>query len=125
MNFLPISDNAARQAIDAATIWAEYLRALEAAKPYAGGMYWKREGPYEYPVKTLAGNMQQRLGPRNPDTESIHASFHARKAATEARLTSLATALDEVQRQNKALRAVCLRVDGWRADHARRPGHPC
>lgn len=44
MNYLPISDNAARQIIDASTIWAEYRKALVAAKPYVGGMYWKREG---------------------------------------------------------------------------------
>jgi hypothetical protein len=105
MNFLPVSDNAARQAIDAATIWTEYLHAQAAAKPYAGGMYWKKEGAYEYLVKTLAGKKQQRLGPRTPETEQVLASFHARKKSTEARLSSLASALDEAQRQNKALRA--------------------
>lgn len=105
MNFLPISDNAARQSIDAANLWAEYLNARVAAQPYAGGMYWKKEGVYEYLVKTLAGNKQQRLGPRSTETEHIFASFHARKEATEARLSSLAAALDEAQRQNKAVRA--------------------
>lgn len=105
MHFLPISDNAARQAIDAANVWTEFLRAQAAAQPYAGGMYWKREGSYEYLVKTLPRNKQQRLGPRSPDTEHTFASFHARKKATEQRLSSLADALDEAQRQNKALRA--------------------
>jgi hypothetical protein len=105
MNFLPISDNTARQAIDAANIWAEYLRTRAAAKPYAGGMYWKKEGTYEYLVKTLNGNKQQRLGPRSPDTEHTFETFHARKKATEARLSSLTAALDEAQRQNKAVRA--------------------
>lgn len=105
MNFPPISDNAARQAIDAANIWTEYLNALAAAKPYAGGMYWKKEGPYEYLVKTLAGNKQQRLGPRSAETEHAFETFHTGKKATEARLTSLAAALDETQRQNKAVRA--------------------
>jgi hypothetical protein len=105
MHFLPISDNAARQSIDAANIWAEYLHAQAAAQPYAGGMYWKKEGSYEYLVKTHAGNKQQRLGPRTSETEHVFASFHTRKKATEARLSSLAEALDEAQRQNKALRA--------------------
>lgn len=105
MNFLPISDNAARQAIDAATIWAAYLEARAAAKPYASGMYWKKEGAYEYLVKTLAGNKQQRLGPRSAETEHIFETFHSRKKTTEDRLSSLATALDEAQRQNKAVRA--------------------
>ena len=105
MNFLPISDNAARQAIDAATIWVAYLEASAAAKPYASGMYWKKEGAYEYLVKTLSGNKQQRLGPRSAETEPIFETFHSRKKPTEVRLSSLATALDEAQRQNKAVRA--------------------
>lgn len=105
MNYLPISDNAARQAIDAFNIWAVYLEACAAAKPYSGGMYWKKEGGYVYLVKTLAGNKQQRLGPRSDETEKVFESFHARKKATEQRLSSLAVALDEAQRQNKAVRA--------------------
>lgn len=56
MNFVPISDNAARQSIDAINIWTEYQNAKAAAQHYAGGMYWKKEGAYEYLVKTLAGN---------------------------------------------------------------------
>lgn len=104
MKLLTISDNAARQAIDAANLWAEYLHAQSAAQPYGGGMYWKKEGSYEYLVKTLAGNKQQRLGARSSDTEHIYTSFHARKQAIEARLASLAAALGEAQRLNKAVR---------------------
>lgn len=105
MNHLPISDNAARQIIDASTIWAEYLKALALAKPYTGGMYWKREGPYEYLVKTRAGNKQERMGARSEQTERIYDEFHKHKAAQEARLSSLVDALVEAQRQNKALKA--------------------
>jgi hypothetical protein len=104
MNFLPISENAARQAIDSSTIWTEYLKALDAARPYAGGMYWKKEGAYEYLVKTMAGNKQQRLGARSTETERTYAAFHEHKRSTEQRLSSLSQALDEAQRQNKALR---------------------
>ncbi|MBK1683124.1 GSU2403 family nucleotidyltransferase fold protein [Rhodoferax fermentans] len=105
MRFLPISDNTARQAIDSANIWSEYLNALDAAKPYSGGMYWKKEGAYEYLVKTLAGNKQQRLGARSLESEHIYAAFHARKKTTTERLSCLAAALDEAQRLNKAVRA--------------------
>lgn len=38
MKFIPMSDNAARQAIDASNIWTEYQRAKAAVKPYVGGM---------------------------------------------------------------------------------------
>ena len=105
MNYLPISDNAARQSIDAATIWAEYLKALGLARPYAGGMYWKKEGGYEYLVKTYARNRQERMGARSAQTEQIYNAFRKHKAATQGRLDSLTTALIETQRQNKALKA--------------------
>ena len=105
MNYLPISDNAARQIIDATTVWAEYLKAITAARPYAGGMYWKKEGLYEYLVKTYAGNKQERMGARAAQTEKIYDEFHKHKVAKEARLSSLSDALIEAQRQNKALKA--------------------
>lgn len=105
MNFVPISDNAARQSIDAINIWTEYQNAKAAAQHFAGGMYWKKEGAYEYLVKTLAGNKQHRMGPRTEATERVFASFFARKIAAKNRLSSLAEALDEAQRQNKAVRA--------------------
>ncbi len=104
MNYLPISDNAARQTIDASTVWAEYLKALTAARPYAGGMYWKREGAYEYLVKTYSGNRQERVGARSEKTENIYVDFHKNKVAREGRLSSLTAALAETQRQNKALK---------------------
>lgn len=105
MNYLPISDNAARQIIDASTIWAEYLKARASAQPYAGGMYWKKEGGYEYLVKTYARNRQERMGARSTQTENIYEEFHKHKATREGRLDSLAAALNETQRQNKALKA--------------------
>jgi len=105
MNYLPISDNAARQIIDATTIWTEYLKARASARPYSGGMYWKKEGSYEYLVKTYAGNRQQRMGARSAQTETIYDEFHKHKAAKENRLSSLTDALIEAQRQNKALKA--------------------
>ena len=105
MDYLPISDNAARQVIDATTIWAEYLKALTAARPYAGGMYWKKEGLYEYLVKTHTKNQQERMGARSAQTEKIYTEFHKHKIAKESRLTSLTAALTETQRQNKALKA--------------------
>ena len=104
MNYLAISDNAARQVIDAATIWAEFLKSFASAKPYAGGMYWKKEGAYEYLVKTHTGNKQERMGGRTAQTEKIYNEFHKHKAAKEARLASLTNALIETQRQNKALK---------------------
>lgn len=71
-------------------------------------MYWKRQGPYEYLVRTSVDNRQQRLGPRSPETEAIHDAFMARKQAEMSRLASLRAALEETQRLNRAMRAGCV-----------------
>lgn len=105
MDYIPLSDNAARQVIDSTTIFDEFVRVKARARPYAGGMYWKRQGEYEYLVKTLPDNRQRRVGPRSPETEKIHEEFTVRKRELEARLKSLRAALTDAERLNKALKA--------------------
>jgi hypothetical protein len=69
-------------------------------------MYWKREGDYEYLVKTKPRRRtQERLGRRSQKTEQIFADFTQRKRALEERLASLRTALTEAERMNKAVKA--------------------
>lgn len=104
MDYLPLSDNAARQLIDSATIFDEFVRVQALARRYAGGMYWKRQGDYEYLVKTQPDNRQQRIGARSAETETIYAEFTTRKKDTETRLKSLRAALTDAERLNKALR---------------------
>ena len=104
MNYLPLSDNAARQAIDGVAIHQEWLRAAQSARQVAGGMYFKREGDYEYLVKTSPDNRQQRLGRRAPDTEATYQAFMTAKHQAEARKRSLDDALREAERMNKALK---------------------
>lgn len=104
MDFLPIPDSAARQFIDSVTVFDEYLRTRHQAAQYAGGMYWKAQGPYEYLVKTQRDNRQERIGPRSEQTETIYKDFTERKAAVEGRLKTLRSALTDAQRLNKALK---------------------
>jgi hypothetical protein len=105
MDYIPLSDNAARQTIDSATIFEEFLRVEKQARNYAGGMYWKRQGEYEYLVKTNRANRQTRIGPRSPETEAVYQSFTEHKRNVESRLKSLRQALTEAERLNKALKA--------------------
>lgn len=105
MDFIPLSDNAARQVIDSTTVFDEFCRVRAQARSYAGGMYWKRQGEYEYLVKTQADNRQQRIGPRSEQTERAYAEFTTRKQALEERLRSLRAALTDAERMNKALKA--------------------
>jgi hypothetical protein len=104
MDWIPISDNAARQWIDSSTIFEEHALTRFKAKSYAGGMYWKKQGGYEYLVKTSLDNRQQRIGPRSPEMELIFREFNAKKSAIEERLLSLRNALREAERLNKALK---------------------
>jgi hypothetical protein len=105
MDYLPLSDNTARQIIDATTLFDEFNRTQALARKYAGGMYWKQQDKYQYLVKTTPDNRQHRLGPRSAETERIHDEFTAAKSAAEARLKSLKQALVEAERLNKALKA--------------------
>lgn len=104
MLFLPLSDNAARQFIDAVGIFQEWRRATAEARRHAGGMYFKREGDYEYLVKTAPDNRQQRLGRRNAETEATYRAFTEGKREAEARARALSAALAETERLNKALK---------------------
>jgi hypothetical protein len=104
VNHLPLSDNAARQAIDAEAIFLEWQRVAQEAKKFAGGMYFKREGTHEYLVKTSPDNRQTRLGPRNDKTEETLQAFSEGKQRAEQRLKSLRDSLREAERLNKALR---------------------
>lgn len=105
MDYIPLTDNAARQVIDSTTIFDEFVRVQKQARQYGGGMYWKHQGAYEYLVKTQLDNRQARVGPRSPETEKIMEEFTSRKRELEARLKSLRAALTDAERLNKALKA--------------------
>jgi hypothetical protein len=105
MDYIPLSDNAARQVIDSTTIFDELRRTQAQARRFAGGMYWKKQPPYEYLVKTLPDNRQHRIGPRSEESERIYNDFVKNKAELEDRQNSLKAALHEAERMNKALKA--------------------
>jgi hypothetical protein len=104
MDYIPLSDNAARQAIDSFTVFGEYTRVQALVQPYSGGMYWKQDAGYEYLVKTAPDNRQKRLGKRSTESEKIYLEFTTRKRELEARLASLREQLKDAERLNKALK---------------------
>lgn len=101
----PISDLAARHIIDSLAVFSEYRRTRAVAHTFAGGMYWKQEGVYEYLVKTRVGQPQERLGRRDEKTEAIYLAFHQNKSSLEKRLVGIKGALAEHERLNKAVKA--------------------
>ena len=104
MDYILLSDNAARQLMDSSTVFQEFARVQAQAKRYVGGMYWKRQGCHEYLVKTLSHGRQHRMGSRSLETEKIYLQFTADKGEFEARLKSLRMELRDAERLNKALK---------------------
>ncbi|MGQ0711895.1 MAG: GSU2403 family nucleotidyltransferase fold protein [Rhodoferax sp.] len=104
MHYYPLPDAAARQLIDADGLWHEWARVEHRYGDYAGGMYWKREGAYEYLVKTGRKGRQTRIGPRNDYTEQIYQDFFRHKQELLPRLRSLQAQLQEARRLNKAVK---------------------
>jgi hypothetical protein len=105
MDYIALSDNAARQVIDSSTIFDEFTRVELLTRTYAGGMYWKRQGEHEYLVKTAPNNRQKRLGTRTAESEKIYLEFTTRKCELEARFALLREQLRDAERLNKALKA--------------------
>jgi hypothetical protein len=102
--FKPLSDAALRQLVDSTSIFQAWREAARQARAFEGGMYFKREGVYEYLVRTTRDNRQIRLGRRTEEMERTYSEFIAMKRKTEERERSLSNALGEAQRLNKALR---------------------
>ena len=105
MDYYPLSDDILRRVIDSTSLFTAYCEARAQAQAYAGGMYWKRHDNYEYLVKTLPDNRQQRLGTRGPETEATYKGFMERRAQVRARLASLKTEMVKAAKLNRALGA--------------------
>jgi hypothetical protein len=52
MDCFPLPEHALLQLIDSTTIFNEFRRVQSQAREVTGGMYWKRQGGYEYLVRT-------------------------------------------------------------------------
>jgi hypothetical protein len=76
-----------------------YLEALEASRPFKGGMHWKkiagREYLYQYRDRYGHGHS---LGPRSPNTEGIWADFARQRREAAARLGTQRGRLAEAAR---------------------------
>ena len=103
-NWIEISEDAARQYIDARSVFTAFEEATQAAVEVRGGMYWKAQGRTDYLIRTSTRNSQKSLGPRSAETETIYQKFTVRKTEAEQRLADLSTELVRHQRMNRALR---------------------
>ena len=103
-----IRPNVARQYIDAVSVFEACEEAEREASQVRGGMYWHKGPPSApeatYLVRTSPRGAEKSLGPRSPETESIHARFTERKQLAQERLAGLTEKRKEQERMNRALR---------------------
>ena len=108
MNFdlenLEIDPDAARQYIDARTVFLELERSRKNALQVRGGMVWKTVDDKDYLIRTSTTGGQKSLGRRSAETEAIYGSFIAKKQSVEERLSGLKAAVAKHERLNRALR---------------------
>lgn len=100
-----LTPNQSKAFIDAEQAYRALQDAQEKARPYKGGMHWKTVHGKQYLYRTLDSKGRAKsLGPRDAETEALHAQFHSRRSELQARLISLESRLDEQTRMLRALR---------------------
>jgi len=101
--WLEAGEDALRQYIDARAVFEALEAAEKKAAEVRGGMIWRTVKGHEYLIKTGADSSQKSIGPRNEETEAIHAKFVKRKDADESRVKTLKEELEKQQRINRAV----------------------
>ncbi len=96
-----ISNDAARQYIDARQTFLALRDTLRDARQVRGGMYW--HGRSDSLTRTSTHGAEKSLGKRSLDTEKIYADFMARKADLTQRVDGLKIQSRRHERVNKAL----------------------
>lgn len=99
-----IDPDAARQYIDARSVFVELERTRKNALQLRGGMVWKTVDGKEYLVRTSTTGGQKGLGRRTPQTEVIYQSFVDKKESVQERVSSLRARVAKHERMNRALR---------------------
>ena len=104
MELLPITDTAAKQAIDATRAYKEWLRVERQLKELGGSMFWKPVGSYEY-LAQRSGLKVKHLGARSHETEVQYERFQQERERLRAREKSLQARIKLHQRMNHAVHA--------------------
>jgi len=102
--FNELSSDQARQYIDATAVFTAHEQAAKEALAYRGAMFWRRMKGKDYLIRTTPNGAQKSLGPKTDANEHLADDFTRQKQACEMRVQSLAQALAQHQRLNRALR---------------------
>lgn len=102
--FNELSSDQVRQYIDATAVFTAHEQAAKEALAYRGAMFWRRMKGKDYLIRTTPNGAQKSLGPKTDANEHLADDFTRQKQACEMRVQSLAKALAQHQRLNRALR---------------------
>jgi hypothetical protein len=101
MSYIAISNDAARQYIDARQAFLALREAQLEARQVRGGMYW--HGQSDSLIRTSSRGAEKSLGKRTPKTETIYADFMSRKTILSQRVDDLKSQVRRHERVSKAL----------------------
>jgi hypothetical protein len=103
-HFQNLSNDQARQQIDAQQLFAAYrdVRA-ELTRDYVGSMRWRTVSGVQYLVKKVYGR-ETSLGRQSPETEAIHSAFVDGRNQMRRRRTAMQARLKAMDRVNVAYR---------------------
>lgn len=101
---IPLSDQQRLFLVESSQIYRAWEAAVRQHAQYRYGMKWLKSGGKQYLVRLsdARGNGRS-LGPRNPETESIHTAFVEGKVRSRDRVQGLSQRLREQSRLNRAI----------------------
>lgn len=99
--FTPLDGEARRQYVNARETFAATRSAEREARELEGNMLWRVQNGREYLIRVSRRGAQTSLGPRSPETQAIHANFHARKTTVKERLAELRKKMDVHAKLNR------------------------
>ena len=102
--FNELSSDQVRQYIDATAVFTAHEQAARQALAYRGAMFWRNIKGTDYLIRTTPQGSQKSLGPRTEANAHVADDFMRQKQACEERVKTLAQALVQQQRLNRALR---------------------
>jgi hypothetical protein len=101
---LELDENQLREFVNAQATWRAYVQAEQEARLVRGSMVWKQVGKGSYLIRKSAAGAQKSLGPRDANTEAMHANFQQRKESAQMRLKAMRARLDEQRKLNRVYR---------------------
>lgn len=102
--FVDLSENQARQLIDAQALYRAYRTASSERLQTRGSMIWRELRGVRYLIRTSSTGSQKVLGPFSQDTDAIFTRFHNRKEAAKIRYKALSEKLLEQKKLNRVYR---------------------